>query len=87
MSNLTDEQIRNLENDGYIITERGGKTEILKETSSGTVRYKMENGVTHQIDSYFGDVRNAAEHDRLTVKPDSDTPLQGHGFNHNYKGW
>ena len=85
MSNLTDEQIRNLERDGYIVIERGGKTEILKETSSGTVRYKMENGVLRQTDSYFGDVRNKVEHDRLTFKPNSDVPLSGHGFDH--KGW
>lgn len=85
MSNLTDEQIRNLERDGYIVTERGGKTEILKETASGTVRYKMENGVLRQIDSYFGDARNEVEHDRLTFKPNSDVPLSGHGFDH--KDW
>lgn len=85
MSNLTYEQIRNLENDGYTITERGGKTEILKETPSGTIRYKMENGVLHQIDSYFGDVTNRDEHDRFTVKYDGDGKPSGHGFNH--KGW
>ena len=85
MSNLTYEQIKNLEADGYTIIERGGKTEIVKETSSGTVRYKMENGVLRQIDSYFGDVRNSAEHDRFTIKLDSDESPSGHGFNH--KTW
>lgn len=81
MSNLTDEQIRNLESDGYKIVERGGKTEIVKETSSGTVRYKMEDGVVHQVDSYFGDVRNSKEHDRVTVSLKSGE-ISGHGFGH-----
>ncbi len=81
MSNLSDEQIRNLEMDGYKIVERGGKTEILKETYSGTVRYKMEDGVLHQIDSYFGDVRDTDNHDRFTTNVDTGE-ITGHGFNH-----
>ncbi len=84
MSNLTDEQIRNLERDGYKIVERGGKTDIVKETSTGTVRYKMENGVVHQVDSYFGDVRNPVEHDRVTTNLETGE-ISGHGFNH--KDW
>jgi len=84
MSNLTDEQIRNLEEDGYTIIQRGGKTEILKETPSGTVRYKMENGVMCQVDSYFGDVRDPVNHDRFTSNLDKGT-ISGHGFNH--KKW
>lgn len=81
MSNLTDEQIRNLERDGYTIVERGGKTDIVKETSSGTVRYKMENGVVHQVDSYFGDVKNEEEHDRVSANLESGK-ISGHGFDH-----
>lgn len=81
MSNLTEEQIRNLENDGYKIVERGGKTDIEKETPSGTVRYKMENGVVHSIDSYFGNVKDKVEHDRLTANLDSGK-ISGHGYNH-----
>lgn len=86
MSNLTEEQIRNLERDGYKIIERGSKTEIVKETPSGTVRYKMEDGVVQQIDSYFGDVRDKDNHDRFTVRlNDGNGEPTGHGFNH--KGW
>ena len=84
MSNLTAEQIRNLERDGYTIVERGGKTDIVKETPSGTVRYKMENGAVHQIDSYFGDVKDREEHDRFTTNLDSGK-ISGHGFGH--KKW
>lgn len=81
MSNLTDEQIRNLERDGYKVVERGGKTDIVKETSSGTVRYKMEDGVVKQVDSYFGNVRDSVNHDRVTVKLDSGK-ITGHGYDH-----
>lgn len=84
MANLTDEQIRNLKREGYKIVERGGKTDIVKETSSGTVRYKMENGAVQQIDSYFGDVKDRDNHDRFTTKLDSGK-ISGHGFNH--KKW
>lgn len=84
MSNLTDEQIRNLEKEGYTTVERGGKTDIVKETSSGTVRYKMENGVVHQVDSYFGNVKNRDEHNRFTTNLDSGE-ISGHGFGH--KKW
>lgn len=84
MSNLTEEQIRNLERDGYKIVERGGKTDIVKETSSGTVRYKMEDGVVKQVDSYFGDVRDPDEHDRLSTDLGSGK-MSGHGFGH--KKW
>ncbi len=84
MSNLTDEQIRNLEKDGYTIIERGGKTDIVKETPSGTVRYKIEGGVVRQVDSYFGDVRDPDEHDRLTTDLGSGK-ISGHGFGH--KKW
>jgi len=84
MSNLTDEQIRNLEKEGYKVTERGGKTEIVKETPSGTVRYKMENGVVRQVDSYFGDVRDPDGHDRFTSNLDKEK-ISGHGFGH--KKW
>lgn len=45
MSNLTKEQIENLKRDGYQIIERGGKTDIVKESASGLTRYKMEDGV------------------------------------------
>ena len=81
MSNLTDEQRRNLERDGYEIIERGGKTEIVKETPTGTVRYKMENGVVRQVDSQFGDVRDSDNHDRFTTKLDTGE-ISGHGYNH-----
>ena len=81
MSNLTDEQIRNLEKDGYKIVERGGKTDIVKETPSGTVRYKMEDGFVHQVDSYFGDVRDNVNHDRLTVNL-KNGEMTGHGYDH-----
>lgn len=81
MSNLTNEQIQNLKKEGYTIIERGGKTEIVKETSSGTVRYKMENGVVQQLDSYFGDVRNPKEHDRFTTDLNSGK-ISGHGYDH-----
>ena len=84
MSNLTDEQKRNLERDGYKIVERGGKTDIVKETSSGTVRYKMENGVVCKVDSYFGDVKDRDNHDRLTADLNSGK-ISGHGFDH--KKW
>ena len=82
MSNLTKEQIRNLEKDGYKIIERGGKTDIVKETSSGTIRYKLDNGVVQQIVSYFGNVRDKDDHDRLTVDHQSGE-ISGHGFEHN----
>ena len=81
MSNLTHEQIRNLERDGYKIVERGGKTNIVKETPTGTVRYKMENGVVRQVDSYFGDVRDRVNHDRFTTDLDTGD-ISGHGNNH-----
>mgnify|MGYP006993252005 CR=1 FL=1 len=84
MSNLTYEQIENLRREGYEIVERGGKTDIVKETPSGTVRYKMENGVVQQVDSYFGDVRNTEEHDRVSLDLNSGK-MTGHGFNH--KKW
>lgn len=84
MSNLTSEQIRNLERDGYKIIERGGKTDIVKETPSGTVRYKMENGIVKQVDSYFGDVRDEKNHDRLTTDLNTGN-LSGHGYDH--KKW
>ncbi len=84
MSNLTSEQIKNLEREGYTIIERGGKTSIEKETPSGMVRYKMENGVVKQVDSYFGDVRDKDNHDRLTVDINTGD-LTGHGYEH--KKW
>lgn len=85
MSNLTQEQIENLERDGYIIEERGGKTGIVKELSNGAVRYNMENGEVKRLDSYFGDVRDRDNHDR--VSQDLETgKLSGHGFNHE-KRW
>lgn len=81
MPNLTEEQIRNLEKDGYKVVERGGKTSIEKETSSGTVRYRMEGGVVQKVDSYFGDVRDSVNHDRLTVDLKSGE-ISGHGYDH-----
>ena len=84
MSNLTSEQIRNLERDGYTIIERGGKTEIVKETASGTVKYKMENGVVRKVDSYFGDVRDKKNHDRFTTDLETGK-ISGHGYDH--KKW
>ena len=41
----------------------------------------MEDGVLHQIDSYFGDVRDTDNHDRFTTNVDTGE-ITGHGFNH-----
>lgn len=42
----------------------------------------MENGVVQQIDSFFGNVRDKDDHDRLTVDHQSGE-ISGHGFEHN----
>lgn len=81
MSNLTKEQIQNLKDDGYEVVERGGKTTVIKETPSGTVKYQMEDGKVYELDSYFGNVRDKDDHDRFSVNYNRNQ-VSGHGFNH-----
>lgn len=84
MSNLTKEQKLNLERDGYTIIERGGKTEIYKESPNGAVRYRMENGKVTNFDSYFGNERSKDDHDAFHENFKAGT-IHGHGFEHKDK--
>jgi len=81
---LTDDQKRNLINEGYDIKESGGKTFVSKETPTGLVRYNLDSdGKLSRIDNYFGNVRDSDDHDRLSV--DKDGRMSGHGFDHKDK--
>ena len=90
MSNLSDEQRRNLEKDGYTIIERGSKTHVIKEYEDGKVEYVIEDGKVHKLNNYYGDVRDRDNHDHLAIKygeeyGDDDGKMSGHGFGH--KDW
>lgn len=54
------------------------------ESNSGTVRVTQDTKGNIKIDSYFGDVRDPENHDRVSLNTTTGQ-FSGHGFNHEDK--
>ena len=61
-----------------------GKELHVSKTSTGTVRVRETSSGDIVIDSYFGDVRSKADHDRFTLNATTGQ-ISGHGYNHQDK--
>lgn len=86
MSNLTSEQIRNLERDGYTVREHGGNTIVERRDSYGNLtRQTIGSDGLKTTDMYSGNERDGNNHDRFSVNHSSDGRISGHGYDH--KKW
>lgn len=55
-----------------------------KTTDTGTVRVTQDSKGNIKIDSYFGDVRDKKNHDRVSLNVTTGR-FSGHGFDHKDK--